>query len=268
VIVRTPDEATAGLVRDSLAVRGFPCAEEPGQTGVFVSCAAAPAVEPDVAVLFGLPLELATLQAWLEGADCAVACVEPRHIAQLGIMLRRVGWRSQEAGWPLPPEPRDAIEDYRSRIREGAGKADTVSQLLLLAPVLEELGPLPVLAALSELVRRGETEAPSAVAPAEAAVRSVWTSIFLNVGKKDGAGPGDIVGAITGETPAVAAQIGKIEVRANHTIVELDSLIADEVIAALHGSRIKGRSVSARRDRDARGVTTRRPRKKGRSRGA
>ncbi len=255
-VVRCADEAEARRVGDSLAVRGFPRAEKPGETGVFLGWGAAPAVKPDLAAWFGLPLDLATSQGWLEGAGCALACVAPRHVPQLSIMLGRLGWTPQELGWPLPPEAGDAIEDYRSRIRERAQGADAVSQLSLLAPLLEELGPLRLLAALSELVRQRETQAPEATGTTEAAARPAWTPIFLNVGKKDGAGPGDIVGARTGETAAVGAQIGKIDVRANHTIVELDSLVADDVITALHGSRIKGRNVSARPDRGTHSKTS------------
>ncbi len=266
-VVRCTDEAEARRVSDALAVRGLGRADEPGQPGVFVGRGAAPAVKSDVGALFGLPLDLTAAREWLEGARCMLACVSPRHVPQLSIMLRRLGWSSREAGWPLPPEAGDAIEDYRSRIRAHAEEADETSQLSLLAPLLEELGPLRLLAALSELVRQRDTQAPAVKGTPEAADRPAWTPVFLNVGQKDGAGPGDIVGAITGETPAVAAQIGKIDVRASHTIVELDSLVADQVIAALHGSRIKGRNVSARPDRAAHSKTSGRARGKSRGRG-
>ena len=83
--------------------------------------------------------------------------------------------------------------------------------------------------------------------------RPTWTRVFVGVGKRDGAGPGDLVGAITGETSVSGGQIGRIEIRHNFSLVDVDSLVADEVVRGLDGRRIKGRDIIARLDRDAAG---------------
>ncbi|MDH3297956.1 MAG: DbpA RNA binding domain-containing protein, partial [Gemmatimonadota bacterium] len=62
--------------------------------------------------------------------------------------------------------------------------------------------------------------------------------------------PGDLVGAITGEAGIAGAQIGKIEIMGNFSLVDVDSQVADEVIDRLAGVTIRGRSVPVRADRN------------------
>ncbi|MYH09508.1 MAG: hypothetical protein F4143_05085 [Gemmatimonadales bacterium] len=141
--------------------------------------------------------------------------------------------------------------------------------------MLEEHGSARVAAALAGLLRAADRTAPrageaatgqaprgdaptrdAAGAPTDAsarrATRPTWTRVFVGVGKRDGAGPGDLVGAITGETSGAGGQIGRIDIRQNFTLVDIDSLAADAVVRGLDGSRIKGRQVVARLDREAR----------------
>ncbi|HEY6785215.1 MAG TPA: DbpA RNA binding domain-containing protein, partial [Gemmatimonadales bacterium] len=72
----------------------------------------------------------------------------------------------------------------------------------------------------------------------------------------DNARPGDLVGAITNEAGITSAQIGKVDVRENHSLVEVTSEAAENVVAKLTGSTIRGRRVVARIDqeRGARGA--------------
>jgi ATP-dependent RNA helicase DeaD len=63
--------------------------------------------------------------------------------------------------------------------------------------------------------------------------------------------PGDLVGAITGETDAVGGQIGKIDIRDSYSLVDVETGIADHVIRELSGAAIRGRRVEVRRDRES-----------------
>jgi ATP-dependent RNA helicase DeaD len=76
------------------------------------------------------------------------------------------------------------------------------------------------------------------------------TRIFVNVGAMDNARPGDLVGAITNEAHITSAQVGKIDIRENHSLVEIATDVADTVISKLTGSTIRGRRVVARIDQD------------------
>ncbi|MEN8162183.1 MAG: DbpA RNA binding domain-containing protein, partial [Myxococcota bacterium] len=161
---------------------------------------------------------------------------------------------------------------FRDRVARAMGEEDLAAQTLVLAPLVEEHGALDVAAALSALVRRrvqaeapapsASGEAPSLAATAAAPAPSaapVFTRLFISVGRKDGAGPGDIVGAIAGESGVTGDRIGRIELGETHSIAEVATEDAPRVIEALNGVSIRGRSVRVDFDRPRRARTERRP---------
>ncbi|MDG4800591.1 DEAD/DEAH box helicase [Micromonospora sp. WMMD980] len=79
------------------------------------------------------------------------------------------------------------------------------------------------------------------------------TQVFIGLGRRAGVRPQDLVGAITGETRASGRDIGSIEIADRFSLVEVPQALADEVIAGLRGSTIKGRKATVRRDRDGEG---------------
>ncbi|BCL17680.1 DEAD/DEAH box helicase [Micromonospora sagamiensis] len=78
------------------------------------------------------------------------------------------------------------------------------------------------------------------------------TQVFIGLGRRAGVRPQDLVGAITGETQLSGRDIGSIEIADRFSLVEVPQSVADEVIAGLRGSTIKGRKATVRRDRDNR----------------
>ncbi len=80
--------------------------------------------------------------------------------------------------------------------------------------------------------------------------RSAWTKLYFGIGRKDEIKPGDLVGAITGETGIVGGQIGKIDIRGGFSLVEVDSQVVDDVLRRLQGVTIRGRDVPVRADRE------------------
>jgi ATP-dependent RNA helicase DeaD len=77
-----------------------------------------------------------------------------------------------------------------------------------------------------------------------------WTRLFVGGGRKMSLRPGDLVGAITGETSLTGSSIGAIQIAENHAIVEVPDAAADEVVRALTSATIKGRKLYVRRDRE------------------
>jgi ATP-dependent RNA helicase DeaD len=75
------------------------------------------------------------------------------------------------------------------------------------------------------------------------------TKIFVNAGRAAGMRPGDLVGAIAGETSVGGKQIGSIEIADRFSLVEVPSNKVNEVISALAQTTIKGKKVKARRDK-------------------
>ncbi len=75
------------------------------------------------------------------------------------------------------------------------------------------------------------------------------TRLFVGAGRAAGVRPQDLVGAITGEAGLTGRQVGGIDIADRFSLVEVPEDLADAVISALRGSRIKGRSVTVRRER-------------------
>jgi ATP-dependent RNA helicase DeaD len=73
--------------------------------------------------------------------------------------------------------------------------------------------------------------------------------LFVGLGRAAGVRPQDLVGAITGETTLSGRDIGAIEISDRFALVEVPSAAADEVVAALRATQIKGRKATVRRDR-------------------
>src|SRR3954469_13549859 len=74
--------------------------------------------------------------------------------------------------------------------------------------------------------------------------------IFIGAGRDAGIRPGDLVGAITGETQLAGRDVGAIEIHQRFSLVEVPQPAADEVIQALRATMIKGRKATVRRDKD------------------
>ncbi|MYC89618.1 MAG: hypothetical protein F4X22_15525 [Gemmatimonadales bacterium] len=221
------------------------------------------------AVAFELPPAPEPL-ARAAAAERCYAVVDSLHERQLELTAFRAGLRVAPLAEPADPALMDDVAAFRAHVADALEQQDLASGALLLAPLIREHGAARVAAALAGLLRAadrpggGEREAAPADAPpgdaatappdrsARRATRPTWTKVFVGVGKRDGAGPGDLVGAITGETSVAGGQIGRIDIRQNFTLVDIDSLAADAVVRGLDGSRIKGRQVVARLDREAR----------------
>ena len=75
------------------------------------------------------------------------------------------------------------------------------------------------------------------------------TRLWIGAGRKSQVRPGDIVGAISNEVGVDSSAIGAIQIAERFSIVEVPEEIAEDIIAALGASTIKGRRVTVRRDK-------------------
>lgn len=289
IFVHCPDRPTAERVASGLAARGFRLSNEPGESGVAVLWGVDERPEADVVARFGLPPGLEEARRWLGAAARRIAVVEPRHRRQIALLARRAGWTLKAVGERIPASDRDEIERLRREIGRRAEEVDPVEMLLLeplfhehgaadVAAALsgwlrqdlpEEKLPGAGRPAQEEpsaggvepdtvgaesrprrpAGRRGRPDRGDEPATSKPDQESAWTRLFIKVGEQDGVGPGDLVGAITGESDAVGSQIGKIDIRETYSLVEVEPEIADHVIRELSGSTIRGRTAEVRRDR-------------------
>lgn len=68
--------------------------------------------------------------------------------------------------------------------------------------------------------------------------------LFINIGKKHKAKPGDILGALAGESKIPGKVIGSIDMYDKYTFVEVPREYAKEVLKAMQHAKIKGKSVA------------------------
>lgn len=231
----------------------------------------------EAAVLVGLPLRLEAVRDALPPGTRGYAVVAPALAPQLDLMLARMGARSVPVAGGGPGGAGDDLEEYRATIRATVQSGDWMPDLALVEPLLAELGAAPVAAALSRLYRvkhdgpEGpvrpwpDVEAASTIPEAGArperrrrraeevplGARPAWTRLYFGIGRGDEARAADLVGAITGEAGIAGGQIGKIQVMGKFSLVDVDSQVADLVLARLDGVTIRGREVPVRLDRDA-----------------
>jgi ATP-dependent RNA helicase DeaD len=81
--------------------------------------------------------------------------------------------------------------------------------------------------------------------------------LYFAVGRNAGIRPQDLVGAIAGESRLTGRDVGAIEIADRFSLVEVPESAADEVIAAMRRSTIKGKKATVRRERE---TPRRRPR--------
>ena len=75
--------------------------------------------------------------------------------------------------------------------------------------------------------------------------------IFIGAGRSHLMRPGDLVGAITGETGLAGSVIGAIEIADRFSLVDVAAQHADKILRALRGTKIRCRIVPVRFDRNA-----------------
>ena len=183
--------------------------------------------------------------------------------------LRRI---ALEAGYeldfasPANLKAREAAHRMLESVRRAVEEADLAPYHGLLEPAVREFGSPQVSAALAWLLRSrtssGTTTPTTRKEGASAPGAPVpFLRLFLSIGSRDGVGPGDLVGAITGEAGVKGDEVGRIEIRDTYSRADVSERVAARVIEALNGITIKGRSVRADYDRSTgRDQGTKKPR--------
>jgi len=72
------------------------------------------------------------------------------------------------------------------------------------------------------------------------------TRLYMNVGEEMGVAPGDVVGAILGETGLPAMVVGTVDIRERHLFVDVASEHAPGIISKLNRTRIKNQKLKVK----------------------
>ena len=158
------------------------------------------------------------------------------------------------------------LEVTRASIRERLVAGDLDDVRVVVESLANEFDLFDVAAAAIKLLQARADEDADAdeVVEAEGEARdtrarssrgsrlSTPVRLFISAGRKAKIGPGDLVGAITGEAGVTSKNVGAIEIADNFSIVEVSEDVADDVIRAMKGALLRGKKVTIRRDRDPR----------------
>lgn len=174
-----------------------------------------------------------------------VVLIEPGELSHLQTIAAEAGVTLQPVGGR---QARGATAKYLEEIRAAIRELDMDANLALLDPLFDEHPAAEIAAALSALLRSARSAQTREPAPAEDRPMS-FVRLFVSAGSKDGIRPGDLVGAITGETSVPGDHIGKIEMRDTFSVVEIAADSADRVIRAMNGTTLRGRSLRVDYDR-------------------
>jgi ATP-dependent RNA helicase DeaD len=202
----------------------------------------------------------------------AITLVEPREHRMLKAIERATGQRIAAEQLPTVADLRARrFELTRGALRESLLEDDLEAFRAVVEPLAEEFDLFEVALAAVKLAHEtsgtiDEEELPEAElrpaddrpGPRKAAGRDQrrarqatagTTRLFVGIGRAAGVRPQDLVGAITGESRLSGKDIGAIEIADRFSLVEVPESAADDVIAALRQTSIKGRKATVRRER-------------------
>lgn len=195
-------------------------------------------------VAFDAPFSAEQLTGSFRNGDVIVC--ERNELTHLRALAEEANVRLEAA--PVPSYEADSLNAFRNDIRRAAREEDLEAQMLVLEPLFAELSPEEVAAAAAALLRSRRPVKEASTGGARAGTKT-WSRLFFSIGERDGIRPGDLVGAITGESGVKGEEVGRLDIRDTFSVVEVDSSIADRVIRAMNGTTMKGRALRVDYDR-------------------
>jgi ATP-dependent RNA helicase DeaD len=180
-----------------------------------------------------------------------------REVTHLRRIAAAAGVALEAGAAPPPARLMRDVERFRQHLRETVRSGDLAAQLLVLEPLLDEASLAELAAAACLLARRRDSappEAPAQLRPEAAPAAKPppgepFVRLFVSIGQRDDVGPGDILGAITGEAGIDGSKVGRIDIGDTFTTVEVESAVARRVIDALNGTTLRSRSLRVDYDR-------------------
>jgi ATP-dependent RNA helicase DeaD len=199
----------------------------------------------DPLVLLELPKSKEDMRALVgSGARKLYALVQPSQLASLRAVL---------GGGTVTPMPlveaaeraRGKDAALRASLRDVLTSGDVRREVLALEPLLAEFDGIEIAAAALRMLEQQRGTRPAAATSAQA---GPMQRLFVNLGEKDGLRAQEIIVAITTNAGIPGSQVGRVEVRDTHSIVEVSSAVAELVVGKITGATVRGRKVQARLD--------------------
>lgn len=237
------DDDAEREVRDLLRTSG------PGDESLHVGRAAAPGTE--LVVLFDLPASREEMREAAGAARRAIALVQPRQLTS----LRALAAGGNVRPLTLPQAGQRARNDdaaLRTEVRGVLEETHFGRELLALEPLLEDFDGIEIAAGLLQILERDRHAHRAAMAALPAGQRDAgpMVRLFVGVGSRENVRASDLVGAIANQGGISSAELGRVDVRDSHSIVEVAGRVAETVIEKVNGVVIKGRRAVVRLDKE------------------
>ena len=174
----------------------------------------------------------------------AITFIHPREFRQLKQVEREIRQRIVRGQLPSAA---DVLERQREIIKRRVIKTLEQDAFADYHPIVADLSldydTVDIAAAALKLFQEGfkevaelETQSLSTNSGAEAGM----VRLFVNVGRDNNIRPEDIVRTFAGEADIPGSSIGLIKIYSNFSFVEVPEDVAERVVSALQGNRIKG----------------------------
>ncbi len=135
------------------------------------------------------------------------------------------------------------VAKFKTEIAAAIGSPEAQTYRAVIEEVVRESGSdlLEVAASLASLARgRSALTLPKREAPAEGGIEGAEAIYRVEVGRRHGLQPGNLVGALAHEGDLHGSQINGIDIRDDHTLVRLPANIPAPVLAHLRGVKVLG----------------------------
>lgn len=179
----------------------------------------------------------------------AITLVYHRERRQLANIERMIGSRIEAARIPTVADIASRRQEaFVESLREVLATGEFENMLPAVSELSEQYDALEVAAAAMQMLwkERHQSEHQDAEQESFADFEQPETGmvrIFIGMGRQDGLRPGDLVGAIAGESGLAASQIGVIDLLDRTAFVEVPASEGKRVVEALSNTTLRNRKV-------------------------
>jgi ATP-dependent RNA helicase DeaD len=180
----------------------------------------------------------------------AFTFVSGKEIYQLRDIQKYTKTKIEQQEIPSMREVQEIKADmFLKKVKNIINTEELEKQILIVERMIEEdYTSVEIAAALLKMAMAKESSTTTTTSSGEdfgdTGASPGMVRFFINVGRKDRVKAKDIVGAIADKTGLSSAMIGKIDIFDKFSFLEVPDTSARDVLSALRGSKIKGRSVN------------------------
>jgi ATP-dependent RNA helicase DeaD len=178
----------------------------------------------------------------------AILFITPRETRLLKVIERFTGHRIAPMRMPSAADvAARRVQSFKRRLLEASAEEGLEPYLALVEELAEEAGidMAEIAAAAARLASGGKPITVEAMpaAPAAPVVDGPMVRLFVDAGREAGIRPGDIVGAIAGESDIPGHVIGAIDIHTKFSFVDIPTEYVDRVLERMKGAQIRQRTL-------------------------